>query len=160
MLLFTFEDYKTIQSKQKSMQNGLNATLWTAYRKHPFLVLNPVGPPCTGWQKYSGTHILLTSKWELRAVYKVSTCLALQRKSQLEVNKMCVPEYFCHPVEFRYSAFTLHIWWVTLQVNLRQWNGDWENCSMFIPQKRVDSWATTLKIIENWHGLSMSSPES
>ena len=38
---------------------------------------------CTGWQKYSGTQIMLTSKWELRLVYKVSTCLALRRKSHL-----------------------------------------------------------------------------
>ena len=34
----------------------------------------------------------------MRLVYKVSTCLALRRKSHLQVNKICVPEYFCHPV--------------------------------------------------------------
>ena len=52
----------------------------------------------TGWQKYSGTHIMLTSKCELLLVYKVTTCLALRRKSHHQVNKICVPEYFCHPV--------------------------------------------------------------
>jgi len=31
-------------------------------------------------------------------VYKVTTCLALRRKSHHQVNKICVPEYFCHPV--------------------------------------------------------------
>ena len=41
---------------------------------------------------------MLTSKGELRLVLKVSTCLALHRKSYLEVNKICVTEYFCHPV--------------------------------------------------------------
>ena len=52
-----------------------------------------------GGQKYSGTQIMLTSKWELCLVYKVSTtCLALRRKSHLQVNKICVPESFCHPV--------------------------------------------------------------
>ena len=49
----------------------------------------------TGWQKYSGTQIMLTSKWEL---HLVCTCLALRRKSHLQVNNICVPEYFCHPV--------------------------------------------------------------
>ena len=52
----------------------------------------------TGWQKYSGTQIMLTSKWELCLVYNVSTCLALRRKSHLQVKKICVPEYLCHPV--------------------------------------------------------------
>ena len=54
----------------------------------------------TGWQKYSGTQIMLTSKWELRLVYKVSTCLALRHKSHLQVNKICVPEYFYCPVHW------------------------------------------------------------
>ena len=31
-------------------------------------------------------------------VYKVYTCLALRRKSHLQVHKICVPEYFCHSV--------------------------------------------------------------
>ena len=35
----------------------------------------------------------------MRLVYKVSTCLALRRKSHLKVNKICVPKYFCHPVD-------------------------------------------------------------
>ena len=38
-------------------------------------------------------------------VYKVSTCLALWRKSHLQVNKICVPKYFCHPVS---SGFLRH----------------------------------------------------
>ena len=53
----------------------------------------------TGWQKYSGTQIMLTSKWELRRVYQVSTCLSLRCKYHLQVNKICVPEYFFHPVQ-------------------------------------------------------------
>ena len=39
---------------------------------------------------------MFTSKWELRQVYKVFPCP--WPKSHLEVNKICVPEYFCHPL--------------------------------------------------------------
>ena len=54
--------------------------------------------------KYRVTHQLvpnlpLTSKWELRLVHKVSTCLALRHKSHLQINEICVLEYFCHPVQ-------------------------------------------------------------
>ena len=57
----------------------------------------------TGWQKYSATQIMLTSKWELHVVYKVSTCLALRHRSHIQVNKICVIEYFwlCHPADMR-----------------------------------------------------------
>ena len=36
--------------------------------------------------------------YPVSTVYKVSTCLALRRKSHLQVNQICVPEYFCYPV--------------------------------------------------------------
>ena len=65
----------------------------------PFVDFKLKAPFSTGWQKYSGKQIMSTSKWELRFVYKVSTCLAIRRKSHLQINKICVLEYFCHPVQ-------------------------------------------------------------
>ena len=54
----------------------------------------------TGWQKYSGTQILLTWRWDLRHKAKQVETLYTRRNSHFDVNIICVPEYFCHPVHF------------------------------------------------------------
>ena len=52
-------------------------------------------------QKWSGTRFLLTFPWELRHwPWQVVTSYT-GRNSCFDVNIICVPDHFCHPVECR-----------------------------------------------------------
>ena len=52
----------------------------------------------TGWQKYSGTQILLTLRWDLRRKARQVETLYIRRNSHFDVDIICVPEYLGHPV--------------------------------------------------------------
>ena len=83
----------------------------------PFLMLTAV---YTGWQKYSGTQILLTWRWDLgRRARQVETWYN-RHNSHFDVNIICVPEYTCHPLcirswLLRAFIYFLHKWSFKIQ---------------------------------------------